>query len=411
MPSLLLGVTGGIAAYKVVDLASSLRKRGWEVHVLMTEAATRFVSPRSFASVTRHPVHTSMWEEAEGGGIAHIEAGKGLDAFLIAPATAHTLARLAAGLADDLLTSTALAVEAPLVLAPAMNPRMWAHPATRSNLALLEARGARIIPPAAGEMACGDVGEGRLPEPGDLVAWLEAFVAGRSSLLGLRVLVSAGGTREPLDPVRYLGNRSSGRMGHAVAAAAGARGAEVTLVTTAPARAPAGVRVVAVETALEMKAAIDARFDDVDVVVMAAAVADYRPAAPHASKRKKDREGWDLRLVPNPDILAELGARKQHQVLVGFAAETGDPVVAARDKLARKRADLVVGNDVSEPGVGFDSDSNRVVVIGPEGVVADWPVMPKGAIGEKLWDLMLGRGLVGPATRLPGVGELHQAGG
>jgi phosphopantothenoylcysteine decarboxylase/phosphopantothenate--cysteine ligase len=400
VPTLLLGVTGGIAAYKVVDLASSLRKQGWEVHVLMTDAATRFVSPRTFAAVTRHPVQTSVWDDDEGGGIAHIEAGKDLDAYLIAPATAHTLARLAAGLADDLVTTTALAVEAPLVVAPAMNPRMWAHPATRANIAVLEARGVHVIRPASGEMACGDVGEGRLPEPRDMIAWLDAFVACRTSLAGVRVLVSAGGTREPLDPVRYLGNRSSGRMGHAVAAAAQARGARVTLVTTAPGRAPGGVEVVAVETALEMKAAIDARYDDTDVVVMAAAVADYRPAEAHPAKRKKDQSGWDLCLVPNPDILAGLGARKQHQVLVGFAAETGDPVAAARDKLARKGADLVVGNDVSEAGVGFDSDSNRVVVVGPEGVVADWPVLPKTAIGDRLWDLMAARGLLTPAPRV-----------
>jgi phosphopantothenoylcysteine decarboxylase/phosphopantothenate--cysteine ligase len=400
VPTLLLGVTGGIAAYKTVDLASRLRKQGWEVHVIMTEAATRFVAPRTFAAVTRRPVHTSMWAEGTEGAIEHIELGKGIDVFLVAPATAHTLARLAAGLADDVLTSTALALDAPLVVAPAMNPRMWLHPATQANVALLERRGVRVIPPAAGEMACGDVGPGRLPEPPDLAAWLEAFVAGRSSLAGLRVLVSAGGTREPLDPVRYLGNRSSGKMGHAVAAAARARGAHVTLVTTAPGRAPADLEVVPVETALEMKAAIDARFDEVDVVVMAAAVADYRPAAVHQGKRKKDGDGWDLRLVPNPDILAGLGARKRHQVLVGFAAETGDPVPAACDKLARKRADLVVGNDVSEAGVGFDSESNRVVVVGPEGVVADWPVMPKAAIGERLWDLLTTRRLVQPRGRV-----------
>lgn len=390
MPTILLGVTGGIAAYKSVDLASRLRKLGWEVHVVMTEAATKFVAPLTFQSIVRHPVHLEMWGET-GGGVEHVDLGKGVDAFLIAPATANTIARLAAGLADDLLTTTALALDAPLVLAPAMNPRMWHHPATQANLKVLQERGASVIPPDAGEMACGDVGVGRLPEPAAIVAWLQAFVASKASMAGQRVLVSAGGTREPLDPVRYLGNRSSGKMGHAIAQAAASRGARVTLVTTAPTTAPAGVEVVAVETALEMHDAVLARFDEVDVVVMSAAVADYRPAETFEGKRKKDGDAWTITLVPNPDILAELGRRKRHQVLVGFAAETGDPVEAARGKLARKNADLIVANDVSRPGQGFEVDTNRVLVIGPEGVVADWPLMEKRAIGHKLWDLLAGR--------------------
>ncbi len=394
MPTLLLGVTGGIAAYKSVDLASRLRKLGWEVHVVMTEAATRFVAPLTFQSVSRNPVHVGMWGDTRGesargsSGIEHVDVGKGVDAFLIAPATANTLARLAAGLADDMLTTTALAVDAPLVLAPAMNPRMWHHPATQANLKILAERGAHVISPDAGEMACGDVGVGRLPEPAAIAAWLEAFVAARASMNGQRVLVTAGGTREPLDPVRYLGNRSSGKMGHAIARAAASRGARVVLVTTAPGTAPAGVEVVAVETALDMHEAVLARFDDQDVIVMAAAVADYRPAEAHAAKRKKDGDAWTVTLVPNPDILAELGRRKRHQVLVGFAAETGDPVEAARGKLVRKNADLIVANDVSVPGQGFEVDTNRVLVVGPEGVVADWPLMDKLAIGHKLWDLL-----------------------
>ena len=397
MPTLLLGVTGGIAAYKSVDLASRLRKRGWEVHVVMTAAATRFVAPLTFRSVTRNPVHVGAWGapgaegDAGAGGIEHVDLGKGIDAFLIAPATANTIAKLASGLADDLLTTTALAVDAPLVLAPAMNPRMWHHAATQANLRTLADRGAHVIPPAAGEMACGDVGVGRLPEPEALAAWLEAFLASKASLQGQQVLVSAGGTREPLDPVRYLGNRSSGKMGHAIAEAAAARGARVVLVTTAPATAPPGVEVVPVETALEMHAAILARFEAQDVVVMAAAVADYRPAESYAAKRKKDGDAWTVTLVPNPDILAELGRRKRQQVLVGFAAETGDPVEAARGKLVRKNADLIVANDVSLPGQGFEVDTNRVLVIGPEGVVADWPLMAKLAIGHRLWDLLAER--------------------
>jgi len=404
MPTLLLGVTGGIAVYKVVDLASRLRKRGWEVHVVMTEAATKFVAPLSFESVTRHPVHVRMWGDGGAGAaggpsvdavpgsvVEHIDLGKDLDVFLVAPATAHTIARLAQGLADDLLTTTALAIDAPLVLAPAMNPRMWGHPATQANLATLVARGAHVIAPDAGEMACGDVGVGRLAEPAAIVDWLDRFLAAKASMAGQRVLVSAGGTREPLDPVRYVGNRSSGKMGHAIAQAAFERGAKVTVVTTHPGAAPHGVEVVGVETALEMHDAIVSRFDATDVVVMAAAVADYRPAESYEGKRKKDADEWTIRLIPNPDILAELGRRKTTQVLVGFAAETGDPVAAAQGKLVRKNADLIVANDVSVPGQGFEVDTNRVLVVGPEGVVADWPLMAKLAIGHKLWDLLASR--------------------
>ena len=399
MPSLLLGITGGIAAYKSVELASRLRKRGWEVEVLMTEAATRFVAPLTFEAIIRKPVRLSLWEgagaasDSSSWSIGHIEWGKSPDVFLIAPATANTVARLAQGLADDVVTATALAGHCPLVLAPAMNPRMWEHPATQANLTTLRHRGVSVIEPGFGEMACGDVGAGRLPEPAELEKWLLDFVAHRYVLSGLRVLVTAGGTREPLDPVRYLGNRSSGRMGHAVAAAAVRRGAEVTLITTQPSRAPAGVAVVAVETALEMKSAVDDCFETQDVVVMSAAVADYRPQQTLLGKRKKDGQAWNLTLVPNPDILAELGRRKTEQFLIGFAAETENPEAAATQKLKTKNADWIVGNDVSQPGLGFDSDLNRVLIVGHEGVLADWPVLSKNEIGERLWDLYQQRSL------------------
>ena len=389
MPGLLLGVTGGIAAYKSVEVASRLRKLGWDVHVIMTEAATRFVAPVTFQGVSRHAVLVDQWatDPAQGGsGIEHIDAGRGVDAFLICPLTAHTAARLAHGLADDLLTTTALAVDAPLLLAPSMNPRMWSHPATQANMQTLITRGARVIQPGVGEMACGDVGTGRLAE---VEAIVEAVLStARRPLAGKRLLVTAGGTREPLDPVRYLGNRSSGKMGHAVAAAAARRGAEVCLVTTAPGIAPPGVEVVAVETALEMHDAVMRRFDAVDAVVMAAAVADYRPDSAFDLKRKKTGEPWSVTLVPNPDILAAMGAGKRHQVLMGFAAETGDPVPAALDKLARKKADYIVANDVSVPGQGFEVDTNAIQVIGPEGVVASWGQLPKAVLGEHLVDIL-----------------------
>lgn len=391
MPTLLLGVCGGIAAYKSVDLASRLRKLGWEVHVVMTAAATRFVTPLTFQAVSRHPVHVDPWSLPASGGIDHIEVARLADAFLVCPATADVIARLATGLADDMVTTTALALSGPLVLAPAMNPTMWHHPATRANLATLVARGAQVIGPAAGEMACGDVGVGRLAEPELIIEELLAIVARRRDLQGRRVLVTAGGTREPLDPVRYLGNRSSGKMGHAIARAARERGATVTLVTTRSADAPAGVTVVPVETALSMQAEVLERFGDVDVVVMAAAVADYRPEQVHAGKRKKDGSPWTLSLIPNPDILAELGARASGQLLIGFAAETGDPVAAAKDKLSRKKAHLILANDVSLPHQGFEVDTNRIQVIGPEGVVADWALQSKAAIAHHLWDLVLAR--------------------
>lgn len=384
MPRLLLGVTGGIAAYKSVDLASRLRKRGWEVHVVMTEAATRFVTPLTFEGVSRHPVHVDAWQTGHGG-IEHIDLARAADLFLVCPATANTLAKLAHGLADDLLGQIALASTAPLLLAPAMNPAMWAHPATQANLALLESRGARLVMPEPGEMACGEVGVGRLA---DLEAIADACDAlAKRDLAGVRVLVSAGGTREPLDAVRYVGNRSSGKMGHAIAEAAARRGAAVTLVTTSSLPLPAGVEGVRVETAAEMRAAVLSRFAEQDAVVMAAAVADYRPETAIADKRKKNGEPWTLTLVPNPDILAELGATKTHQLLVGFAAETGDPVPAARDKLVRKNADYIVANDVSQPGQGFEVDTNRVLVVGRDGLVADWPLLSKRAIGDRLWDL------------------------
>jgi phosphopantothenoylcysteine decarboxylase/phosphopantothenate--cysteine ligase len=388
MPTVLLGVSGGIAAYKSVELASLLRKRGVTVRVVMTEAATRFVTPLTFQSITREPVHVDQWELPSTGGIEHIDLTRGVDAMLVCPATANTIAKLAHGLADDLLGTSALAVRAPLLVAPAMNPAMWDHPATQANLETLRSRGVTIVAPDAGEMACGDVGTGRLAEPVAIAEALMAAMAPKNDLAGLRVLVTAGGTREPLDPVRYLGNRSSGKMGHAIAEAAAVRGAAVTLVTSAGLAVPSGVTGVKVATAAEMLAAVTARYGDQDVVVMAAAVADYRPDAAFEGKRKKSSEPWTLTLVPNPDILAGLGAAKAHQFLVGFAAETGDPVPAAMDKLARKKADLIVANDVSMAEQGFEVDTNRVQVVGAEGLVADWPLMTKREVADRLWTLI-----------------------
>jgi phosphopantothenoylcysteine decarboxylase/phosphopantothenate--cysteine ligase len=383
---LLLGVSGGIAAYKALELVRLAMKAGHAVRVIQTEASTRFVGPASFAGITGAPVLLTEWEpdplrgafpgdpEPAHAAVSHLELVERADAFLIAPASANTVAKLAHGHADNLLTAAALACRRPLIVAPAMNSAMYEHPATQDNLALLRARGARVLEPGTGSLASiGEAGVGRLPEPPELLAAVEAAIgAGPLDLDGLRVLVTAGGTREPIDAVRYVGNRSSGRMGFALAAEAARRGADVTVVAANVALpAPAGVTVVAVETAAELAAACDERFDGADVLLMAAAVADYRPAATHAGKLKKDATGaaLELRLERTDDVLAGLAERRRPgQVLVGFAAEHGDGAVAyGREKLERKGLDAVVVNDVSAPGIGFDAADNEVTIVSHEG--------------------------------------------
>jgi phosphopantothenoylcysteine decarboxylase/phosphopantothenate--cysteine ligase len=383
---LLLGVSGGIAAYKTLELVRLAIKAGHAVRVVQTEASTRFVGPASFAGITGAPVLLTEWEPDPLRGafpgdpapahapLSHLELVERADAFLVAPASANTLAKLAHGHADNLLTAAALACRKPLILAPAMNSAMYEHPATQANLALLRARGAHVLEPGTGSLASiGESGVGRLPEPPELLAAVEeALRAGPLDLDGLRVLVTAGGTREPIDAVRYVGNRSSGRMGYALAAEAARRGAEVTVVAANVALpAPAGVTVVPVETAAELAAACESHFDTADVLLMAAAVADYRPADPHAGKLKKDvtGEALELRLERTADVLAGLAARRRPgQVLIGFAAEHGDGAVAyGREKLARKGLDAVVVNDISAPGIGFDAGDNEVTIVSQDG--------------------------------------------
>jgi phosphopantothenoylcysteine decarboxylase/phosphopantothenate--cysteine ligase len=382
MARLLIGVSGGIAAYKAIELVRLAMRAGHAVRVIQTEASTRFVGPASFAGITGAPVLLTEWEPDPLRGafpgdpapahapVSHLALVERADVFLIAPASANTLAKLAHGHADNLLSAAALACRKPLILAPAMNSAMYEHPATQDNLALLRARGARVLEPGTGPLASiGEAGVGRLPEPPELLAAVEeALNAGARDLDGLRVLVTAGGTREPIDAVRYVGNRSSGRMGYALAAEAARRGAEVTVVAANVALpVPAGVSVVAVETAAELAAACDGHFDAADVLIMAAAVADYRPADPHAGKLKKDAtgDGLDLRLERTPDVLAGLAARRRPgQVLVGFAAEHGPGAVAhGREKLERKGLDAVVVNDVAAPGIGFDAADNEVTIV------------------------------------------------
>jgi phosphopantothenoylcysteine decarboxylase / phosphopantothenate---cysteine ligase len=331
----------------------------------LTEAAARFVGPDTFSALTGAPAHTSLWERP--GEVLHVRLARAADAAVVAPATANVLAKLANGLSDDLLSATLLEATCPLVLAPAMHTGMWEHPATRTNVETLRARGARFVGPATGPLAHGDEGLGRLAEPADVVAAVRAALAPQD-LAGRHVLVTAGPTHEPIDPVRFLGNRSSGRMGIAIAEEALARGARVTLVfgpgTAAP---PSGTEVVAVETAEEMRDAVLERFEEADAVVMAAAVADFRPKEVTTSKLKKEAGVPELILEPTPDILAELGERRRDQVLVGFAAETDDMEAAGRSKLASKRLDLIVVNLVGREGTGFGSETNEAQVLAADG--------------------------------------------
>jgi phosphopantothenoylcysteine decarboxylase/phosphopantothenate--cysteine ligase len=362
----LLGVTGGIAAYKAAYLARLLRERGAEVQVVMTPAATRFVGPDTFAALTGREVHSDVFERAEA--VLHVRLAREADVAVVAPATANVLARLAVGLADDLVTSTLLEFRGPVVVAPAMHSGMLSHPATGGHLETLRGWGVRIVGPVEGPLAAGDEGMGRMAEPEDIAAAVEAAAAGGGDLSGVRIVVTAGPTHEPIDDVRYVGNRSSGKMGFAVAAAAARRGAAVTLVA-GPTQLvePSGVEVVRVETAEEMREAVLAAFDDADAVVKAAAVADFRPKERVEGKIKKDAGPPDMHLEPTPDILRELGERKGSRVLIGFAAETDDLEAAARAKLREKHLDLVVVNEVGAPGTGFDADTNRAMILSADG--------------------------------------------
>jgi phosphopantothenoylcysteine decarboxylase/phosphopantothenate--cysteine ligase len=354
MARVLLGVTGGIAAYKACELCRLLVKDGHDVIPLVTRGADRFVRRETFAALARRPAGEDLYP--------HLARA---DLLVVAPATAHTLARLAHGLADDVLTEAALAHTGPVLVAPAMNPRMWAHPATQANVELLRERGVELVGPAEGDTAEGEVGVGRMAEPEEILARCTELLSGRGPLVGKRVVVSAGGTREPLDAVRFVGNRSSGRMGVALAAEAHRRGAEVTLLAANLAvPPPGGVEVVDTPTAAALAQAAR-EHADADVIVMAAAVADYRPARERTDKRPKDQQTWAVELEPTTDVLSELGSHRANgQVLVGFAADRGEAgLERAREKLIRKGADLFVFNDVSRTDIGFDADDNEVTLL------------------------------------------------
>jgi phosphopantothenoylcysteine decarboxylase/phosphopantothenate--cysteine ligase len=402
----LLGVTGGIAAYKSAFLLRLLVEAGADVEVVMTPSATRFVGPDTFAALSRHPVHTDLFERTDT--VLHVRLAHRADVAVVAPATANVLARLALGLADDLLTSTLLEASCPLVVAPAMHTGMWNHPATQANLALVRERGAVVVGPAAGSLAAGDEGVGRLAEPVEILSAVvsaltsggegERKAPGPGDLAGRRVLVTAGPTHEPIDPVRYLGNRSTGKMGFAVATEGARRGARVTLVTGPVALPdPPSVDVVRVETSDQMAREVLDRYPAVDAVVMAAAVADWRPTGPASQKLKKDSGPPPLALEVTTDILAALGKGKERQVLVGFAAETADdPEPEGRRKLIEKNLDLVVANQVGAAGTGFGTETNRAAILDAGGHDVPLREWDKNELAAAIWDRVAG--IIGPAA-------------
>ncbi len=393
-----LGVTGGIAAYKAIEVCRRLVDAGAHVQPVLTKGATRFVGETTFSALASEPVRSSLWNEDDP--IPHTTLGQGADAIVVAPATARLLADYAAGRSNDLLTATLIATRAPVVVCPAMHTEMWEHPAVQDNLAVLRRRGVHVVEPESGRLAGGDIGHGRLADPARIVAAVEAVLVD-PDLAGLSVLVTAGGTREAIDPVRFIGNRSSGKQGHAIAAAAARRGASVTLITTSEHRGAGPIDVVPVSSAAEMHEAVMARADGADVIVMAAAVADFRPVVVAGEKIKKSGGTPEIRLEPTVDILTELGRTKRPgQVLVGFAAETTDVAANARAKLVAKNADLLVANDVSASDVGFEHDTNEVVIYGAAGTVTEVSLTTKAAVAERVLDAVVEHRLGSPRPDL-----------
>ncbi|MCY9510163.1 bifunctional phosphopantothenoylcysteine decarboxylase/phosphopantothenate--cysteine ligase CoaBC [Paenibacillus larvae] len=390
--TIILGVCGGIAAYKAAALCSKLAQAGADVYVIMTESATKFIAPLTFQTLSRNPVMIDTFDEKDTSVVSHIDLADKADLMLIAPATANMIAKMAIGLGDDMLSTTMLAATATVMVAPAMNVHMYEHPAVQENMSTLSKRGVIFVEPGSGQLACGYVGKGRLAEPEDIVAEVRRFFAEKTLLQGKRVLVTAGGTVERIDPVRYITNDSSGKMGYAVAEAARRLGAEVTLVTGPTAlEASAGVQVVPVLSAEDMLKEVQNRYKDLDIVIKAAAVADYRPLVQSKSKMKKADKTLTLELVKNPDILETLGKNKTHQFLVGFAAETDSLDEYAMDKLVRKNCDLLVGNDVSVEGAGFGSETNVVRIYDKQGLVESLPLLRKEEVALHLLRLIAAR--------------------
>ncbi len=407
---IVLGVCGGIAAYKAVEVSRRLVDAGAHVVPVMTDGATKFVGEVTLSALASEPVRRSLFDD--GDPIPHTRLGQGADLVLVAPATARLLSAYAAGYSHDLLTNVLIATRAPVMVCPAMHTEMWEHPAVQANIATLESRGVLVVPPESGRLAGGDVGAGRLAEPSTIVDAVTALLsstpaADTADLIGTQVLVSAGGTREAIDPVRFIGNRSSGKQGHAIAEAAAARGASVTLVTTTSLPVPEGIERVPVESAAELADAVLSRAASADVVVMAAAVADFTPVEVSPEKLKK-RDGVPVvELRPTVDVLAALGAdRTEGQTLVGFAAETHDVHENAEKKLLAKGADFIVVNDVAAPGVGFEHDTNEVHVLGADGSTVHVPLTDKRSVADAVLDAVVAqRAHVQPHTSAPPSGE------
>lgn len=390
---IVLGVTGGIAIFKAVDLVSKLRKQGVEVRVVMTEHAAKFVSPLLFAEISGHKCAVSMWDGRDEFNVEHIALANWGDLILVAPATANILAKMACGLADDLLSTVLLAAPCPKIVCPAMNTGMYENSATQENLKVLAGRGIDIMEPASGELACGTTGAGRLPEVPEIISYLEHFLAQREGdMRGLKVMVTAAGTREPIDPVRFVGNRSSGKMGYSIARQALLRGADVTLITGPSALTPPPyAKVVRVETTKQMLDACLAVYPDTDIVIKAAAVADFKPRSVADQKIKKihPEDGMTIVMDQNPDILKTLGSMKQQQFLVGFAAETQNLLENAANKVKKKNLDMIVANDVSLKGAGFNTDTNIVKFLYPDGKVEALEILSKDDVASILLDRVM----------------------
>ena len=392
---IVLGVTGGIAIFKAVDLVSKLRKQGVEVRVVMTENAAKFISPLLFAEISGHKCAVSMWDGRDEFNVEHIALANWGDLLLVAPATANILAKMACGLADDLLSTVLLAAPCPKIVCPAMNTGMYENAATQENLKTLAGRGITVMEPASGELACGTSGAGRLPEVPEIIAYLEHFLAQREGdMRGLKVMVTAAGTREPIDPVRFVGNRSSGKMGYSIARQALLRGAEVTLITGPSALTPPPyAKVIRVETTKQMLDACLSVYPDTDIVIKAAAVADFKPRSVADQKIKKihPEDGMTIVMDQNPDILKTLGGMKKQQFLVGFAAETQNLLENAANKVKKKNLDMIVANDVSLKGAGFNTDTNIVKFLYPDGTVEALEILSKDEVASILLDRVMAK--------------------
>jgi phosphopantothenoylcysteine decarboxylase/phosphopantothenate--cysteine ligase len=387
--TIVLGITGGIAAYKAADLASKLTQAGAKVETVMTEAAQKMITPLTLRNITHRPVVTDMFETASEYSVEHIALAEVADAIIIAPATANTISKLAAGIADNLLGCIVLATRAPVIVAPSMNDVMYRNTVTQQNIGKLKARGFNIIEPEYGRLASGKMGKGRLPETSKLIEAIERALGQKQDLKGKRIVVTAGGTREPIDPVRHIGNRSSGKMGYALAEAARERGAEVTLVSAnVSLEEPGGVEIVKVKTAVEMKKAVNGAVKKANALLMAAAVADYQPEKAAGAKIKKEsKQNLTLKLIKTPDILSEV---KGKFIKVGFAAESEDLIAGAKRKLKQKNLDLIIANDVTAPDSGFDVDTNRVVIINKKGKTEELPLMSKREVADRVLDRVKG---------------------